>query len=299
MILRYFSYFLFVFFSIMPVSISAEQQKKVVLSSFSIIGDMTKNIAKNLVKVVTLVQTDQDSHSYQITSADAIKIQSADLILCNGLHLEETFMKYFTNLKKDTKIVTVTDGIKPISVSEDPNVDDNPNPHAWMSLTNAMIYIENIRKALESLDPSNAEEYARNAREYAEKIQTALLPLKNRIDMISPENRWFVTSEGCLVYLAKDFGFNSLYLWPINSDSERSPLKIRDVINKMRFHKIKFIYSESTNSDQPAKQVAYETNASYGGVLYVDSLSKSNGPASTYLDLLKFSVTKITDNLSQ
>nr|5Z35_A Chain A, Periplasmic solute binding protein [Candidatus Liberibacter asiaticus str. psy62]5ZHA_A Chain A, Periplasmic solute binding protein [Candidatus Liberibacter asiaticus str. psy62] len=272
-------------------------QKKVVLSSFSIIGDITQNIAKDLVTVTTLVEAGNDSHSYQVTSADAIKIQNADLILCNGLHLEETFMKYFTNLKKGTKIITVTDGINPIGVSEDTSVDSEPNPHAWMSLTNAMIYIENIRKALTALDPSNAKKYELNAREYSEKIRNSILPLKTRIEKVDPEKRWFVTSEGCLVYLAEDFGFKSLYLWPINSDSERSPSMMRHAINQMRSHKIKFIFSESTNSDQPAKQVAYETNASYGGVLYVDSLSKPDGPAPTYLDLLRFSLTKIVDTL--
>ncbi|MEG8099277.1 zinc ABC transporter solute-binding protein [Candidatus Liberibacter brunswickensis] len=298
--LRYFLCFFVLSLAIIPVPSSAAPRKKVVLSSFSVIGDITKNIAKDLLQLNILVKAGNDSHSYQVTPSDAIKIQNADLILFNGLHLEETFMKYFTNLKEGSKIVTVTDGVEPINISEDPNAGyGEPNPHAWMSLTNAMIYIENIRKALTELDPDHAKEYKRNATEYANKLEREILPLKSKIDKIDPEKRWFVTSEGCLVYLAKDFGFKSLYLWPINSDSERSPLKIRDVINKMRLYKIKYIFSESTNSDQPAKQVANDTNASYGGVLYVDSLSKPNGPAPTYLDLLKLSLTKITDTLSK
>ncbi|MFV0255844.1 metal ABC transporter solute-binding protein, Zn/Mn family [Candidatus Liberibacter solanacearum] len=297
---RCFSYLFFIYFMFFPISPSTAQQKKIVLSSFSVITDITKNIAKNLVVATTMVGPGNDAHEYQITAADAIKIKEADLILCNGLQLEESFMKYFVNLKKDTKLITVTDGITPISMSENANDPyKDPNPHSWVSVKNAAIYIQNISKALKELDPGNAEEYEHNAKEYIQKIEAVLLPLKDRIANLSPEKRWFVTSEGCLVYLARDLDLKVLYLWPVNSAFERSPLKVRDAINQIRKNKIRFVFSESTNSDQPAKQIARDTNASYGGVLYVDTISKSNGPAPTYLDLLKYNLTLIADRLSQ
>ncbi|MBY7649550.1 MAG: metal ABC transporter substrate-binding protein [Candidatus Liberibacter europaeus] len=290
------SRFLFACLMIFPASSLAEQQKKVVLSSFSIIADMTQNVAKDLVTVISLVPPGTDAHTYQATPSDAIKIQKADIVLCNGLNLEGSFIKYFTN-RENTRVITVSDGVKPISVSDKSDGSD-PNPHAWMSVKNAMIYIQNIRKALEEIDPEHAAEYERNAKAYEEEIVRTILPFKSKIDSIDPNNRWLVTSEGCMVYLAEYFGLKSLYLWPITSDSERSPSQIREVIKQMRKHKIKFIFSESTNSDQPAKQVAYEAKASYGGVLYVDTLSKPEGPAPTYLKLLTITLKTITDRLT-
>lgn len=295
--MRYFSYFLLAYLAVIPISSLAEQQKKVVLTSFPIIADITRNVAKDLVEVVSLVPPGVDPHSYQAIPSDVIKIKSADLVLCNGLHLEESFMTFFSNLRDNVKIVEISDGVKLINISEKSDGGE-PNPHAWMSVDNAIIYIRNVRKALEKLDPKNTKEYTRNSQDYEDKIKRTILPFKAKFDSMKEEDRWLVTSEGCLVYLAEYLGFKSLYLWPVNSDSERNPGQIRKVINLMRKHKIKFIFSEGTNSDKPAKQVAYETNASYGGVLYVDTLTKADGAAPTYFDLLRLSFKTITDRLT-
>ncbi|MBA5724203.1 metal ABC transporter solute-binding protein, Zn/Mn family [Candidatus Liberibacter sp.] len=264
------------------------------MTSFSIIADITKNIAGDLITIETLVKAGSDIHSYQITSSDIVKLQDSDLILYNGLSLEAHLMKYFKNLRKRIAVVAVTDGIKPINISD----NKNPNPHAWMSPNNAMIYIENIRKALETLDPQHADEYTQNAKAYSEKIRNMISPLRSEFLKLDPSKRWLVTSEGCFPYVANDFGLKTLYLWEINSDSDRTPSQIRHVIDQVRKHKIKFIFSESTNSDQPAKQLAAETGALYGGILYVDSLSELDGPIPTYMDLLRVTFTTIIRHIS-
>lgn len=199
---------------------------------------------------------------------------------------------------KDKPAVVVTEGITPISIYEGP-YKNMPNPHAWMSPKNALVYIENIRKALVKYDPDNAESYNANAKAYADKIMALDEPLRARLNNVPEAQRWLVTSEGAFSYLASDYGFKELYLWPINADAQGTPKQIRNVINKVREHKIPVVFSESTISDKPAKQVAKETKANYGGVLYVDSLSAKDGPVPTYIDLLNVTVSTIVNGFKQ
>ena len=201
------------------------------------------------------------------------------------MNLELWFEKFFKNLS-DVPNVIVTENIKPIGIKKGP-YRGKPNPHAWMSPTDAIIYVDNIERALSSHDPKNANIYAKNAQIYKKKITEIILPIKKRLHAVPKEERWLVTSEGAFSYLARDFGLQELFLWPINADSQGTPQQVRSVIDKIREKNIKVIFSESTISSAPAKQVARETNIHYGGILYVDSLSKISGPVPTFLDLLK------------
>ena len=188
--------------------------------------------------------------------------------------------------------VTVTEGITPISIYEGP-YKDMPNPHAWMSTSNALIYIENIKNAFVKYDPENAQTYEKNAALYAEKIAQLDKPLRDRLAQIPENQRWLVTSEGAFSYLAKDYGFREAYLWPINAEQQGTPQQVKAVIETVRKNNIPVVFSESTISPKPAKQVAKESNAKYGGVLYVDSLSTKDGPVPTYIDLLNVTVSTI------
>jgi manganese/iron transport system substrate-binding protein len=162
-----------------------------------------------------------------------------------------------------------------------------------MSPSNALVYVENIRKALVKYDPANADSYNRNAGAYAAKIKALDEPLRKRLSAIPEGHRWLVTSEGAFSYLTRDYGLNEAYLWPINADEQGTPQQVRKVIDLVREKDIPVVFSESTISDRAAKQVAKETGARYGGVLYVDSLSAADGPVPTYLDLLKVTVETI------
>jgi manganese/iron transport system substrate-binding protein len=188
--------------------------------------------------------------------------------------------------------VTVSDGIVPIGIAGGA-YDGKPNPHAWMSPENALIYVENIRKALTDLDPANAAIYEANARTYSLKIKAEIEPMKAEIAKIPETERFLVTSEGAFSYLARDLGMKELYLWPINADSQGTPQQVKAVVDQVIENKIPVVFSESTVSDKPAQQVAAETGARYGGILYVDSLSEPDGPVPTYLDLLKVTVSTI------
>jgi len=177
--------------------------------------------------------------------------------------------------------------------------DGKPNPHVWMSPTAALIYIDNIEAALSNLDPKNANTYADNATAYKAQINAITEPLRKRLSSIPENKRWIVTSEGAFSYLARDFGLKELFLWSINADSQGTPQQVRAVIDTMREHNIPVIFSESTISPKPAQQVARETGAHYGGVLYVDSLSKSDGPVPTYLDLLTVTMETLVDGIEK
>ena len=172
-----------------------------------------------------------------------------------------------------------------------------PNPHGWMGLQNALIYVDNIRDALSEHDPDSAAAYAANANAYKQQIRNTIEPLRARIQQVPEDRRWLVTCEGAFSYLAKDFGLREAYLWPINADQTGTPQQVRKVIDVVREYHIPAVFCESTVNQAPAKQVARETGANYGGVLYVDSLSEANGPVPTYLDLLRIDAETIADAL--
>jgi len=217
-------------------------------------------------------------------------------VLWNGLNLEQWFEQFLSNLG-DVPSVIVTEGIEPIGIGEGP-YEGKPNPHAWMSPTDALVYVENIRNALVAADPANAATYDANAAAYAEKITATVAPIRAALEAIPAERRWLATSEGAFSYLTRDFGLTELYLWPINADQQGTPQQVRHVIDQVREHGVPAIFSESTISPKPAEQVARETGIRYGGVLYVDSLSEPDGPVPTYLDLLSVTATTIVQGLT-
>ena len=262
-----------------------------VVTTFTIIQDMAQNIAGDAATVESITKPGAEIHDYEPTPKDIVKAQSADLVLWNGLNLERWFEKFFQNVK-DKPAVVVTEGIEPMSINEGPYTG-NPNPHAWMSPSNALIYIENIKNALVKYDPQNKETYEKNAALYAQKIKALDKPLREKLAQVPEVQRWLVTSEGAFSYLTRDYGFKEAYLWPINAEQQGTPQQVRKVIETVKANKIPVVFSESTISPKPAKQVAKESGAKYGGVLYVDSLSNKNGPVPTYVDLLNTTVSTI------
>ncbi len=262
-----------------------------VVTTFTVIQDIAQNVAGDAAIVESITKPGAEIHEYRPTPRDIVKAQSADLVIWNGLYLERWFEKFFNNVENVPSVV-VSDGIDPMGIREGAYTG-KPNPHAWMSPTNAVIYVENIRKALVKYDPDNAETYNTNAAAYTAKLKAMDEPLRKRLAAIPKEQRYLVTSEGAFSYLARDYGMRELYLWPINADQMGTPRQVRHVIDEVRKHKVPVVFSESTVSDKPARQVAKETGARYGGVLYVDSLSEAGGPVPSFLDLLRVTVATI------
>ncbi|MCZ0962968.1 metal ABC transporter substrate-binding protein [Paracoccus benzoatiresistens] len=273
----------------------AEQLK--VATTFTIIADMARNVAGDAATVESITKPGAEIHNYQPTSGDLIRAGDARLILVNGLNLESWFQQFIDQLG-DVPVAVVSEGVEPMPISGG-EYEGKPNPHAWMALDSALIYVDNIAAAMATADPGNAATYQANAEAYKAQITETIAPLRDAARALPADRRWLVTSEGAFSYLARDFGLKQLYLWPINADAQGTPQQVRHVIDVMRENNVDVVFSESTVSDRPARRVAAETGATYGGVLYVDSLSDADGPVPTYLDLLRVTSETIVNGLGE
>lgn len=276
---------------VMAGVIAEAAPKKRIVTTFTIIQDMAQNVAGDAAIVESITKPGAEIHGYEPTPQDIVKAQKADLVLWNGLNLERWFEKFFGNLRGVPRAV-VTEGIDPIGIEEGPYTG-KPNPHAWMSPRNAIIYVENIRRALVQLDPANASTYNANAAAYTEKFKQIEVSVRAELAKLPADQRWLVTSEGAFPYLARNFELQQLFLWAVNADQQGTPQQVRKVIDAVRANRIPVVFSESTISDKPIRQVARETGAHYGGVLYVDSLTGASGPAPTYLKLMEYNAQTI------
>lgn len=274
---------------------TADEKMKVV-TTFTVLADMASNVAGDAAEVVSITKPGAEIHGYEPTPQDIVRASDADLILWNGLNLELWFEQFVSNFD-DIPSVTLSEGIDPISISSG-SYEGKPNPHAWMGLDNALVYIDNITKAFSEADPDNAAIYAANAERYKDELRATIEPLRAAVAAIPEDQRWLVTCEGAFSYLARDMGLKELYLWPMNADQVGTPQQVRAVIDGVRENNIPVVFCESTVSTAPAEQVARETGVTYGGVLYVDSLSEADGPVPTYLDLLTVTTRTVAEGLT-
>jgi len=285
---------LLVLASVLPTAAAQERLK--VVTTFTVIADMARNVAGDAADVVSITKPGAEIHNYQPTPGDLVATQGAGLILWNGLNLELWFEPFLAGLGNVPSVV-VSDGVEPIGIGTGPYAG-KPNPHAWMSPTDALVYVDNIRRALGEADPANAAIYDSNAAAYAEAITATVEPIRDRLAAVPEDRRWLATSEGAFSYLARDFGLKELFLWPINADQQGTPQQVRQMIDTIRANPVPAIFSESTVSSAPAEQVARETGIRYGGVLYVDSLSEPDGPVPTFLGLLRVTTETIAAGLA-
>ncbi|CUH61153.1 metal ABC transporter substrate-binding protein [Thalassobacter stenotrophicus] len=280
---------------LMAAPVFADDKLKVV-TTFTVIADMAANVAGDAAEVVSITKPGAEIHGYQPTPGDLRRAVDADLILWNGLNLELWFEQFLSNLG-DIPSVTVSDGIEPIAIASG-SYQGKTNPHAWIGADAAMVYVDNIAAAMADADPDNAAIYTANAAAYKAEIEGVLAPLRAQLSEVEQEKRWLVTCEGAFSYLARDFGLQELYLWPMNTDAVGTPQQVRAVIDGVRENDIPVVFCESTVNTAPAEQVARETGAKYGGVLFVDSLSEPDGPVPTYLDLLRVTSQTVVKGLT-
>ena len=213
-----------IFFSVITMTsfsnASANERMKV-LTTFTVLADMAANVAGDAADIVSITKPGAEIHGYEPTPQDIVRGSNADLILWNGMNLELWFKQFLGNMTNVPSVI-LTDGINPISISSG-NYQGKPNPHAWMGLDNAIIYIDNIRDALINHDPKNAQIYKINAKNYKNELRSTIIPLRKAINDIPLERRWLVTCEGAFSYLAQDFKMKELYLWPMNADQVGTP----------------------------------------------------------------------------
>ncbi|MEO0397582.1 MAG: metal ABC transporter substrate-binding protein [Cyanobacteria bacterium P01_A01_bin.137] len=269
--------------------------RKVVLTTFTVLADMAQNVAGDELKVESITRIGAEIHGYEPTPSDIVKAQEADLILYNGMNLERWFEQFLGNVQ-DVPSALLTEGIEPIPIAEGPYTN-KPNPHAWMSPKNALVYVENIRQAFVELDPDNADIYNANAAAYSEQISAIDQELADDLEQVPDSQRFLVSCEGAFSYLARDYDMQEIYMWPINAEQQFTPKQVQGVIEQVTTNDVPTIFCESTVSDEGQKQVAQTTGARFGGNLYVDSLSTEEGPVPTFLDLLEYDARVISNGL--
>jgi manganese transport system substrate-binding protein len=267
-----------------------------VLTTFTVLADIAREVAGPHLQVESITKVGAEIHGYEPTPGDVRRAADADLILDNGLNLEVWFAKFVADA--DVPHVVVSDGITPIDIASDAYAG-KPNPHAWMSPLNVQIYVRNMVAAFSALDPPNAAAYAANGAAYTEELQAVHDELVAELGALPVDQRALVTCEGAFSYLARDAGLTERYIWPVNAEQQATPQQIGGTIDFVRSSGVPAVFCESTVSDAPMQRVVEATGASYGGVLYVDSLSEADGPVPTYLDLIRHDTTTIVAGLTR
>ena len=269
--------------------------KPVVLTTFTVLADVAQNVAGDKLQIESITKAGAEIHGYEPTPGDIRKASKADLILDNGLNLEAWFGQFVEGL--DVPHAVVSEGVEVMSISED-SYQGKPNPHAWMSPVNVQIYVDNMVKAFSKLDPDNAAAFEANGAAYKAELQSVKDEMVQKLATVPEAQRALVTCEGAFSYLARDAGLREVYIWAVNAEQQATPQQITQAIEFVKTNKVPAIFCESTVSDAPMRQVVGATGAAFGGVLYVDSLSESDGPVPTYLDLILHDSKIITEGLT-
>ena len=277
-------------------SSEVNDERPLVLTTFTILKDIASNIAGDRLVVKSITKPGAEIHSYQFTPSDIVKSKGAKLIIENGLGLEAWISK-FTSSAGNIPKVKLTDGLTPLMI-EDDLYAGKPNPHAWMSPNKAKHYVDKIVDAFIEIDPNGEDEYIENASSYKAKLSSLDQELRDSLSLIPKERRFLVTCEGAFTYLARDYGMQEGYLWPVNAESQVTPRRMVNLIEKIKENDIPTIFCESTVSAEAQKEVAKASNSVFGGTFYVDSLSDSDGPASTFLDLQRYNVQLLIKGLT-
>lgn len=278
-------------------SVAEEQSGKPrVLTTFTVVADMVENVSGDRVEVESITKPGAEIHGYEPTPSDIAKAEEADLIFNNGLGLERWFEQFVEG--SEAKRVTLSDGIEPIAIEGESEYAGKPNPHAWMSVGAADVYVDNIRDALTELDPAGEATYSRNAARYKDRLGTVGEYVERELAELPVDERVLVSCEGAFSYMARDFGLEEAYLWPVNAEQEGTPRQIAAVVDMVRDAGVPAVFCESTVSDKAQRQVASESGAEFAGVLYVDSLSAAGGPVPTYEELLRRDAETIVSGLT-
>lgn len=272
-----------------------DSDRPVVLTTFTVLADIASNVGGDYVTVESITKVGAEIHGYEPTPGDIKRAAQADLILDNGLNLEAWFAQFVDGI--DVPHVVVSEGVEPIDIAADAYAG-MPNPHAWMSPLNVAVYADNMAAAFSELLPEHAADFQANADAYRQQLEQVNDDLVAELSALPPTQRALVTCEGAFSYLARDAGLTERYIWPVNAEQQATPQQIAGTIEFVNTNNVPAVFCESTVSDAPMQRVVEATDAEFGGVLYVDSLSEADGPVPTYLDLIRHDADTITAALT-
>jgi zinc/manganese transport system substrate-binding protein len=268
------------------------QDRLNVVASFSILGDFARNVGGERVNVTTLVGPDGDVHVYTPAPADAKKIADAKLVLINGLGLEGWLARLVQSAGSKAAVVTATQGIAPRKLGSD------ADPHAWQSVVNAKVYVDNIRDALGAADPANAGVYRANAAAYLAQLDTLDREVRDAVAQIPPARRKVISTHNAFGYFADAYGVEFIAPLGVSTESEASARDIAGIITQVRSGKIPAIFLENISDPRLIRRISAETGARIGGTLYSDSLTGEKGDAPTYIDMVRHNIKALTSALA-
>jgi zinc/manganese transport system substrate-binding protein len=268
------------------------QDRLKVVASFSILGDFVKNVGGDRIEVTTLVGPNGDIHVYTPAPADAKKIADAKLVVVNGLGLEGWLPRLVQSSGGKAVIVIASDGIVPLKSGS------AADPHAWQSVSNAKIYVANIRDALVTADPADAGVFRANTDAYLAKLDGLDCDVREAMARIPPAHRKVISTHGAFGYFAAAYGVEFIAPLGVSTDSEASARDIADIINRIRVAKIPAVFVENISDPRLIRRISAETGAAIGGTLYSDSLTDEKGDAPTYIDMVRHNIKALTNALS-
>jgi len=274
----------------------ADNPKKLVVASASIFADMAENIAGGHVDIKTIVPIGSDPHLYKPSPSDAQLLAKADLILRNELTFEGWLKKLINNSNTAGKIVTVTDGVKPIESLVYKNSTD---PHAWMDASNGLIYIKNIKEALVEIDPDNKEVYEINYGVYKQQLEDLDSYIFKAISQIPLNQRILITSHDAFQYYGRRYGVQLESIMGVSTEAEAQTSDIRRLNEVIRKNKVPAVFIESTINPKMLEQLAKDNKIEIGGELYADSIGEKDSDAPSYYDMLKYNTDVIVKSLSR
>ncbi|ETT65904.1 metal ABC transporter substrate-binding protein [Paenibacillus odorifer] len=279
----------------------ADHDKLQIVATYSIIADMTENIVGEKAEVYSMVPIGTDPHMYDPLPKDTSKVSSADLVFYNGLNLE-TGKGWFQDLldvtnKKDVAFA-VSDEVSPMYLTEK-GKETQVDPHAWLDIQNSIKYVDIITKRVIEKDPDNKEFYLNNQSEYVKKLNELDQYAKEAVEKIPQEKRILVTSEGAFKYFSKAYGFESAFIWEINTDSQGTPEQMKNIIKIIDENQVPALFLETSVNPKTMETIANETGVPIHSKIFTDSLAKKGEEGDTYIKMIKWNIDKVIEGLSQ
>jgi zinc/manganese transport system substrate-binding protein len=283
------------------VAASARAQDRLkVIASFSILGDLVKNVGGDRVEVATLVGPNGNAHVYAPSPGDAKKVADAKLVFVNGLGFEGWLERLVKASGTKAPIVIATKGIKPLERGGGHDHDHDhgrADPHAWQSVANAKIYIANIRDALIAADPAGKDAYLGNAAAYLAKLDALEREVREVIAKIPADRRRVITSHSAFGYFQNAYGVNFIAPQGVSTEAEASAKDVAAIIAQIKKQKAAAVFLENVTDPRLVEQIARETGAKVGGTLYSDALTDDKGDATTYIDLIRHNLRQLASAL--
>ena len=272
------------------------QEKLPVVASFSILGDFVREIGGERVAVTTLVGPDGDAHVYSPTPADAKTVAGAKLVVVNGLKFEGWLTRLIKSSGTKATVATATTGITALKMADDHghgHSHGGEDPHAWQSVANARLYVGNVRDALIAADPAGKATYEANAASYQTKLDALEAEIKAAVARIPADRRKAITSHDAFGYFAKAYGIAFIAPQGVSTEAEASAKDVARIIRQIKAQKVPAVFLENITNPRLAEQIARESGAKIGGRLYSDALSGADGPAGTYIAMMKYNISQI------